>query len=177
MTFREYSSQLLSELKYLGAPWDEYSRAAQSLSLAVIRIPMVEGFAPASPAELDAHLARIIRCHTLRGDAVLAHCRGGIGRAGLVSCCWMIKCGLLGLNLTLEGEAAKIEAMRVVERVIDVVRRRRRCVSLRPTIERGPWLTSLPIASRRSRRLSKSTFSWTSSPTFNRRPRWSLPAT
>ncbi|KAL8290286.1 hypothetical protein RQP46_003225 [Phenoliferia psychrophenolica] len=113
------------ELGYLGAPWEEYSAAAQALSLAVIRIPMVEGFAPASPAELDAHLARIIRCHSLRGEAVLAHCRGGIGRAGLVSCCWMIKCGLLGLDLSLKGDAARVEAMRIVERVIEVVRRRR----------------------------------------------------
>lgn len=117
------------ELGYLGAPWDEYARAAASLSLAVIRIPMVEGFAPASPAVLDEHLTRIVRFHSLRGEAVLAHCRGGIGRAGLVSCCWMIKCGLLGLDLSLKGDEARAEAMRIVERVIDVVRRRRRSVS------------------------------------------------
>ncbi|KAK4698341.1 hypothetical protein P7C70_g7941, partial [Phenoliferia sp. Uapishka_3] len=109
-----------TELNYLGAPWEEYSRAASSLSLSVIRIPMVEGFAPASPAVLDAHLNRLIRVHTLRGESVLAHCRGGIGRAGLVACCWIVKCGLVGGV----GEGRE-QAMGVLERVIEVVRRRR----------------------------------------------------
>lgn len=30
------------------------------------------------------------------GISILAHCRGGVGRAGLVSCCWMLKLGLCG---------------------------------------------------------------------------------
>lgn len=28
--------------------------------------------------------------------SILVHCRGGVGRAGLVACCWMIKMGLCG---------------------------------------------------------------------------------
>ncbi|KAM0746398.1 phosphatases II [Meredithblackwellia eburnea MCA 4105] len=121
------------ELGFLGAPWEEYSRTAQSLELGVIRIPMVEGFAPSSPAALDAHLSRIIRQHTLRGESVLAHCRGGIGRAGLVACCWILKCGLVG-EIAGRGVSSGEEedwllgngqAMAVVERVIDVIRKRR----------------------------------------------------
>ena len=27
---------------------------------------------------------------------ILAHCRGGVGRAGLVACCWLLKLGLVG---------------------------------------------------------------------------------
>jgi protein tyrosine phosphatase len=103
---------------------------ATSLSLSVIRIPMVEGFAPSCPAALDAQLSRIIRSHTLRGESVLAHCRGGIGRAGLVACCWMLKMGLIG-GASEEGEREGADldgerAMRVVERVIEVIRKRRR---------------------------------------------------
>lgn len=116
-----------SELAYLGAPWDEYAEAARSLGLGVVRIPMVEGFAPQSPAMLDALLDGVIRKHTLRGESVLAHCRGGIGRAGLVACAWMLKMGLVWEGT---GEADRTESMgdplAVVSRVIELIRRRRR---------------------------------------------------
>lgn len=75
-------SKNLIELAFLGAPWAEYARTAELLELVVIRIPMVEGFAPSSPGELDFILNKIVKHHTLRGENVLAHCRGGIGRAG-----------------------------------------------------------------------------------------------
>lgn len=39
---------------------------------------------------------RVVRDYTLRGINVLAHCRGGVGRAGLVACCWMLLLGLCG---------------------------------------------------------------------------------
>lgn len=57
---------------------------------------MPEGFAPLTPAMLDEHLEKVIQAYTLRGVPVLAHCRGGVGRAGLVACCWMLKLGLCG---------------------------------------------------------------------------------
>ncbi|KAL5528487.1 hypothetical protein ACEPAF_7623 [Sanghuangporus sanghuang] len=84
------------ELDYLGASWNEYVGIANELGLDVLRIPMPEGLTPLSPASLDAQLKHIIESYTLRGLHVLAHCRGGMGRAGLVACCWMIKLGLLG---------------------------------------------------------------------------------
>lgn len=89
---------------------------------------MQEGFAPASPAFLDAQLDRVVRLHTLRGESVLAHCRGGIGRAGLVACCWMLKMGLVdvGSGSGHAGGSACFEPMEVVERVIEVIRKRRR---------------------------------------------------
>lgn len=93
---------------------------------------MVEGFAPSSPAALDAQLDKVIRDCTLRGRSVLAHCRGGIGRAGLVACCWMLKMGFVGAGPSTEEEEGEDETrdpMRTVERVIEVIRKRRRCVS------------------------------------------------
>ncbi|KAI5480355.1 protein-tyrosine/Dual-specificity phosphatase [Pseudohyphozyma bogoriensis] len=107
------------ELEFLGAPWPEYIATATSLGLTVVRLPMVEGFAPPSPAALDAHLEHVVKNYTLKGRSVLAHCRGGIGRAGLVASCWMLKCGFLG-RMDVEGGSIK-----VVERVIETVRRRR----------------------------------------------------
>ncbi|GJN92406.1 hypothetical protein Rhopal_005436-T1 [Rhodotorula paludigena] len=119
-----------SELAYLGVPWPEYRAAAASLGLEVVRLPMVEGFAPAGAAQLDAHLARIVCEYTLRGKSVLAHCRGGIGRAGLVASCWMLKTGLVAVAESEGGAVdeavwAGEEPMRIVERVIELIRRRR----------------------------------------------------
>ncbi|BGP64532.1 hypothetical protein NBRC10512v2_005897 [Rhodotorula toruloides] len=119
------------ELAFLGVPWEEYHASARLLGLEVIRIPMVEGFAPDSPESLDAHLARIVRDYTLRGKSVLAHCRGGIGRAGLVASCWMLKMGLVAGQSALPGGDSRDvpfeeeDPMGIVERVVELIRRRR----------------------------------------------------
>ncbi|GAA5974935.1 hypothetical protein JCM11641_006769 [Rhodosporidiobolus odoratus] len=113
-----------TELAYLGVPWVDYAAAAAKLGIAVIRLPMVEGFAPESPAMLDAHLGRIVQDYTLKGKSVLAHCRGGIGRAGLVASCWMLKMGLV--HGGEDGEEWKdLDTMAVVERLVELIRKRR----------------------------------------------------
>lgn len=111
-----------TELALLGAPWDEYSEVAAELGLVVYRLPILEGYAPSSPAQLDALLARVISRHTLRGETVLCHCRGGVGRAGLVGCCWIAKAGLVELPTSLTDET---ETVRAVERLVEIMRRRR----------------------------------------------------
>lgn len=117
---------LRAELAYLGAPWEEYAEISTKLALPVIRIPMVEGYAPFSPASLDAHLSSIILEQSLQGSSVLSQCRGGQGRAGTVACCWMIKMGLVGDGRPVDEKHHQLDdAMRVVERVIEVIRRRR----------------------------------------------------
>lgn len=60
------------------------------------RLPTPEGFAPLDVAVLNGHLNALIQRYTLRGISVLVHCRGGVGRAGLIACCWMLKMGLCG---------------------------------------------------------------------------------
>ncbi|GAA5922197.1 hypothetical protein JCM3775_003527 [Rhodotorula graminis] len=116
------------ELAYLGVPWNEYGAALDALEMDVVRLPMVEGFAPSGAEELDGVLSRIVQQYTLRGTSVLAHCRGGIGRAGLVASAWMLKMGLVAGPRDGEGDAALWEGeepLRIVERVIELVRRRR----------------------------------------------------
>ena len=99
-------------------------------------------------ASFDIHMTRLITAYTLKGINVLCHCRGGVGRAGLVACCWMLKLGLCGW---LEGEPEptsprgrtpstdgsetdtdaeggqpiRADTIQMVERVISVVRKRR----------------------------------------------------
>ncbi|KAJ7502766.1 protein-tyrosine phosphatase-like protein [Mycena galericulata] len=118
-----------AELDFLGAPWHLYKPAARAVGISVLRIPTPEGLSPPSPAALDAHLTRVINAYTLRGVPVLVHCRGGVGRAGVVACCWMLKLGLCGW--LQEGEEAdptdgvRRSTLALVERVIGVARRRR----------------------------------------------------
>ncbi|KZT68309.1 phosphatases II [Daedalea quercina L-15889] len=133
------------ELELLGVPWSEYSNVADELGLDVLRIPTPEGLTPASIPDFDAQLTKLIKSYTLNGKPVLVHCRGGVGRAGLVACCWVLKLGLCGRieptsvlaytapeDLPTADDETADEAlpinkdtMQLVERVITVIRRRR----------------------------------------------------
>lgn len=84
------------ELSYLGAPWSEYEREADRLGLVIYRLPMAEGFAPTNVQEMDAAMTSIVTDCTMRGMNVLVHCRGGVGRAGLIACAWLLKMGFVG---------------------------------------------------------------------------------
>ncbi|TCD60258.1 hypothetical protein EIP91_010450 [Steccherinum ochraceum] len=126
-----------SELEFLGAPWQEYSRTADELGIDVLRIQIPEGLTPLDMEAFDAHLTRLIDTYTLAGRHVLVHCRGGVGRAGLVACCWTVKLGLCGWTETrvcISGTAsdthsssASVESgtLQLVQRVLAVVRKQR----------------------------------------------------
>ncbi|KAI0321089.1 hypothetical protein OF83DRAFT_1101502 [Amylostereum chailletii] len=125
-----------AELEFLGAPWAEYAQIARELKLDVLRIPMPEGLAPPCPQAFDHLLSQLIDNYTLAGIPVLTHCRGGVGRAGLVACCWMVKLGLCSwpsapstyppVGTKGLGElTVRADTLSLVERVIGVVRRRR----------------------------------------------------
>ncbi|KAG0212673.1 hypothetical protein BGX28_005869 [Mortierella sp. GBA30] len=80
------------ELELLGSPFLQYLEAANSHGLDVVRIPMVEGSTPYSFAEMDRILDRMDET-TKKGQNVLVHCRGGVGRAAVVACCWLLRLG------------------------------------------------------------------------------------
>ncbi|KAF8629207.1 hypothetical protein AX17_005792 [Amanita inopinata Kibby_2008] len=118
------------ELSFLGIPWTRYERSARDIGIDVLRLPIPEGLAPLDPFFLDKLLMQIITNYTLRGIPILAHCRGGVGRAGVVACCWLIKLGLSGWirergdNAT-RTEFTQQEILQYVARVIGIVRKRR----------------------------------------------------
>jgi len=118
-----------NELEFLGAPWSEYEHCASRTGLDVLRLPIPEGLAPLEPAHLDTHLIRLINRYTLRGVPILVHCRGGVGRAGVVACCWAIRLGLCGWMddpcAPTQDTFPNDEILTYVERVISFVRRRR----------------------------------------------------
>jgi hypothetical protein len=100
---------------------------------------MPEGLTPLSPKDLDRALTPLIERYTLQGESVLAHCRGGVGRAGLVAACWALKLGLLGWLETdpapapQKGEQQpqqqqahlRRDTLALVQRAISVLRARR----------------------------------------------------
>ncbi|KAG9062763.1 hypothetical protein KI688_005069 [Linnemannia hyalina] len=51
---------------------------------------MLEGSTPYSFAEMDLVLDRMDET-AKKGQNVLAHCRGGVGRAAVVACCWLLR--------------------------------------------------------------------------------------
>ncbi|KAG8935414.1 hypothetical protein FRC01_000021 [Tulasnella sp. 417] len=136
-----------TELEFLGAPWPEYAACAGQLGIDVLRVPTPEGFAPLDVAKLDRAVDWVIRRYTLRGINVLVHCRGGVGRAGLVASCWTIKMGLCGpvsdsLQALWDSSALSMpaiiswktlishgvlrrESFQLVERIVLTLRRRR----------------------------------------------------
>ncbi|KAK3816245.1 MAG: protein-tyrosine phosphatase-like protein [Benniella sp.] len=78
------------ELELLGSPFPKYLEAASSHGFDVVRIPMVEGSTPYSFEEMDRVLDKMDET-TRKGQSVLAHCRGGVGRAAVVACCWLLR--------------------------------------------------------------------------------------
>jgi protein-tyrosine phosphatase len=80
---------------------------------------------------------RVIEEYTLKGKDVLVHCRGGVGRAGVVAACWALKLGICGwIETEVRGvgvdeedtktdRCVKRDTLQMVERAIAIVRRRR----------------------------------------------------
>ncbi|CDZ98297.1 Protein-tyrosine/Dual specificity phosphatase [Phaffia rhodozyma] len=144
------------ELGYLGAPIHEYENTARAIGLEVMRIPMPEGLTPTSLSQFDAQISSIVTRYTLRGINVLAHCRGGVGRAGLVASSWAIKMGLVSSSCHLVssspnsrysskrsfgpggGEYTSAD-LEITEKVISLVRRRRSVKAIE-TYEQVRWL-------------------------------------
>ncbi|EIW71839.1 hypothetical protein TREMEDRAFT_60759 [Tremella mesenterica DSM 1558] len=134
-----------AELALLGVPWDTYRSVATSLGMDVLRfvhfssLPMPDGFTPVSLELFDTQVGLIVKNYSLEGINVLAHCRGGVGRAGLTACAWALKMGFVQPHpsLTLIEHAAlstsnvipvELEhqiVMSMVERVIAMIRARR----------------------------------------------------
>lgn len=107
-----------------------YSFSTQTLYiLPLSSLPIPEGLPPLSAASLDVHLVDLIHRYTLQGLPILAHCRGGVGRAGLIACCWMIRLGLCGSIIPSHSEEgtgnSAQEVLSFVESIISLVRRRR----------------------------------------------------
>ncbi|KAI9216469.1 protein-tyrosine phosphatase-like protein [Blastocladiella britannica] len=104
------------ELAYLGAPWDRYSSIANSLGIQVSRVPMIDGSVPMEQAPLESALVAIHQ-QLAAGQHVLIHCRGGIGRAALVACCYFLKHGWSGDDRAAIAHVRRMRSPRAIETV------------------------------------------------------------
>ncbi|KAJ8322886.1 hypothetical protein O5D80_008410 [Batrachochytrium dendrobatidis] len=77
------------ELALLGSPFNEYLETVHSLNITFIRIPIIEGGTPVCLMDTILVLDEIDAC-IKNGSNVLCHCRGGIGRAGVIVCCYLL---------------------------------------------------------------------------------------
>ncbi|KAI9600679.1 hypothetical protein H4Q26_000469 [Puccinia striiformis f. sp. tritici PST-130] len=60
--------------------------------------------------KLNEILDTVINDYTSKGVDVLCHCRGGVGRAGLVACCWMLKIGLINKPSLISDHSSPISS-------------------------------------------------------------------
>jgi protein-tyrosine phosphatase len=75
------------ELEYLGVSWKDYRKICIELGIYVIRLPIVDGKPPDSCEDVEKILKEIEAI----GGNVLCHCRGGIGRAATIACCYLLR--------------------------------------------------------------------------------------
>mmetsp|Transcript_2605 Transcript_2605/g.6225 ORF Transcript_2605/g.6225 Transcript_2605/m.6225 type:complete len:128 (-) Transcript_2605:63-446(-) len=83
----------LSELRHLGVK-ESLEPACKRAELDFIQYPIIEMKAPENfetACELVQRLSDIVRS----GRSVVIHCRGGVGRAGMVGACLLLKEGLV----------------------------------------------------------------------------------
>ena len=78
-----------AELRRWGDP-DIVKRGATH-GIRIVRHPLTDGTAPASPAEMDVILGRLAEGREI-GDVAVA-CMGGVGRTGTVAACALIAAG------------------------------------------------------------------------------------
>ncbi|CAO1633088.1 unnamed protein product [Jaminaea pallidilutea] len=117
-----------AELGVIGVQWEEYVQEADRLAIDIVRLPMVEGNCPTSPEALDGWLNEIIENCTLKGINVLVHCRGGVGRAGTVAACWLIKMGFVDECRSAEEQKIRGQiwpSQEILWQCLQVVRLRR----------------------------------------------------
>lgn len=119
------------ELQLLGSPFEEYKKQVESQGFDLVRLPIAEGFAPLDLSRLDAILSVLILNYTLRGASILVHCRGGVGRAGLIACAWILKMNFVAPEDNEAGKEGPLPSakasddLRVVISLIKLIRMRR----------------------------------------------------
>ena len=79
------------ELRSIGVNVDQYKHTCARLEITFIQYPIIEMAAPDSIGSLEANVMVPVIQALTEGRVVLIHCRGGIGRAGTIACCLLLK--------------------------------------------------------------------------------------
>ncbi|PKI84542.1 hypothetical protein MVES_001827 [Malassezia vespertilionis] len=127
------------ELSQLGTPFAKYEPEVAAQGIDLVRLPIAEGFAPTDLVKFDIMMTALILNYTLRGASILVHCRGGVGRAGLVACIWILKMGLVSvhdhlhaprpccslIDVAYGAQGESVQVLQTVIKMIEVIRRQR----------------------------------------------------
>lgn len=78
-----------SEMRHLGVNVKDYKDVCEKQGIIFYQHPIIEMAPPDDLQAFKTEVIDIIIEHLLKdaGGNVLVHCRGGVGRAGLVACC------------------------------------------------------------------------------------------
>ena len=83
------------ELRTIGVDCLKYQKACQKYGVEFIQYPIIEmGVPPHSPSDFDSKVIKPLLEKICNRKRVICHCRGGIGRAGTVASCVLLKLGL-----------------------------------------------------------------------------------
>jgi len=108
-----------SELRHLGVQVKDYKLSCEKSGVTFYQYPIIEMAPPEDLASFKSDVVDVIVKHLQTSDLgnVLVHCRGGVGRAGLVTCCVLASIGQFPSH----------------KKIIEFVRKRRdkRCVESR----------------------------------------------
>ncbi|CDW77542.1 dual specificity protein phosphatase [Stylonychia lemnae] len=77
-----------SELRSLGLKVPDYELACDRSNVILFKYPIIEMAPPENLEQFHKEVVEVIVKHLLQNKGnVLIHCRGGVGRAGLLACC------------------------------------------------------------------------------------------
>jgi len=80
------------ELRTIGVDYDKYQAACDKYKISLLVYPIVEmGVPQQSAQEFDTEIINFIFENIRSNKKVICHCRGGIGRAGTVAACVILK--------------------------------------------------------------------------------------
>ena len=75
------------EIRSIGCDVKKYEQACKANGIELFKYPIIEMAPPEDVALFHGDVVEKAMNVMARGENVLAHCRGGIGRAGLLACC------------------------------------------------------------------------------------------
>ena len=80
------------ELKFIGVDLEIYKKQCDKNNIELVCYPIIEMACPNDkPRDFDQLILDKIKSNIENGKRVIAHCRGGIGRAGTLACCMLLK--------------------------------------------------------------------------------------
>ncbi|KAG1659546.1 hypothetical protein FOA52_015350 [Chlamydomonas sp. UWO 241] len=105
---------LLSDMELRSCQIRDYAKSVSKQKLAFLHLPIVELDGPSDMGE-GARLVEEIVGRMARGEVVAMHCRGGIGRAGMLAACVLLRLRLVGGVASSIAEVRRLRGKTAIE--------------------------------------------------------------